>query len=141
MRTTTATRTTRRTFFALLALGFALSLSGLAQASTVSGWWGGQWTCEIDGRPARMRWKPVDDTQTECDGDVCSQTSGATWAGEFSDNGSAWVRLTFENRGSRGGIFFRHADGNRWFLAQPQNGRSTGWTTWNGQRYRLACWR
>jgi hypothetical protein len=26
-------------------------------------------------------------------------------------------------------------------LPKPVSSKSVGWTTWNGQRYRLACWR
>lgn len=39
------------------------------------------------------------------------------------------------------GLAFRHADGNQWYLSRPQSNRSTGWTTWKGQRYQLSCWR
>ncbi|MBX9403472.1 DUF6006 family protein [Lysobacter sp. BMK333-48F3] len=131
----------RPTLFVLvLALGTAHCAP--AQASQVGGWWGGDWTCTIDGRPARMRWTAVDDTHVDCDGDEsCSQSSGARWRGRFSDNGSAWVALNNPRPGVRGGLFFNHADGNRWYLPRPSNGRSNGWTTWNGQRYPLSCWR
>src|SRR5687768_7668134 len=39
------------------------SVSAPALASTVAGWWGGTWTCSIDGRPAQMKWITVDDSQ------------------------------------------------------------------------------
>lgn len=110
-----------------------------AAASTVAGWWGGSWNCNIDGRPARMRWAAVDAGQTECDGSVCTSTSAVRWDGRFSDNGSRWVPLR-SPQGAQGGFYFRHADGNRWYLAQPVAGRANGWTTWNGKRYPLACW-
>jgi hypothetical protein len=119
-----------------LALSSAPALAGL-----VSGWWGGNWTCTIDGRPARMRWIPVSDDQTTCNGDDCTTSSGARWRGSFSDNGSAWVPLTNPTRGNRDGLFFRHADGNQWYLPKPTGNRTSGWTTWNGRRYPLVCWR
>lgn len=126
-----------------LSCGFALCLIvlGLAYAGQVSGWWGGSWTCDIDGRPARMNWSVVDNSQTTCQGDTCTSTSGVRWKGNFSDNGSRWVPLSNARQGNTGGLFFRHADGNQWYLPKPQGNRTTGWTTWNGQRYRLSCWR
>lgn len=112
-----------------------------ALASQVSGWWGGKWSCNIDGRPARMQWVAANDTQTDCDGDTCTSTSGARWVGRFSDNGSKWVPLSNPRTGDRGGLFFQHADGNKWYLAKPTSAKTQGWTTWNGQRYPLSCWR
>jgi hypothetical protein len=133
--------------FYLIALhtlaGMALCAAAAAPAGAgqVSGWWGGNWTCTIDGRPARMKWFPVDDSDSSCDGDTCSTTSGVRWQGRFSDNGSAWVDLSNPTTGTRGGLYFNHADGNRWYLPKPSANRSTGWTTWNGRRYPLSCWR
>ena len=49
--------------------------------------------------------------------------------------------LSDAREGSRGGLNFRHADGNQWYLAKPEGNKATGWTTWNGQRYSLSCWR
>jgi hypothetical protein len=108
---------------------------------TVTGWWDGNWTCNIDGRPARMRWRVVDATTTSCDGEVCSTVAGSRYKGSFSDNGSQWVALTDAKRGKKGGLYFRHADGNQWYLPQPTGGRTDGWTTWNGSRYKLSCWK
>ena len=112
-----------------------------AHAGQVPGWWGGTWTCNIDGRPARMKWSAVDDSETTCNGDVCSSTSGVRWQGSFSDNGSRWVPLTDPSKGKKGGLFFRHADGNQWYLPEPKRNKTTGWTTWNGRRYPLSCWK
>lgn len=112
-----------------------------AEAGMASGWWGGTWSCNIDGRPAKMKWTAVDDSQGSCDGDACTSTSGVRWKGSFSDNGSRWVPLGNARPGERSGLFFRHADGNQWYLAKPAGSKSTGYTTWNGQRYRLSCWR
>lgn len=123
------------------ALFLALSLCAAAQASTVGGWWGGSWKCNIDGRPARMTWVPASDSETRCDGETCTATSGAKWSGKFSDNGSRWVPLRDAQEGSKGGVFFRHADGNQWYLAKPAGGKSQGYTTWQGKRYPLACTR
>lgn len=122
-------------------LALCLAISGPSLASMVSGWWGGTWSCNIDGRPAKMKWVVVDDGQTSCDGDVCTTTSGARWKGSFSDNGSRWVPLTNPRQGERGGLYFNHADGNRWYLRKPEGNKTAGWTTWNGQRYPLSCWR
>lgn len=128
----------------LVALFCALLLpcSETANASQMPGrWWSGSWKCNIDGRPARMRWSVVDDPDVQCSGDTCSRTSGVKWAGSFSDNGSQWVPLRNANEGTRGGLYFSHADGNRWYLAKPANNKAEGWTTWNGKRYPLSCWR
>jgi hypothetical protein len=128
---------------ALLATGCALALlaDGLppAQASMVSGWWGGNWNCTIDGRPAKMRWVPVSSNESSCDGNACSTVSGARWKGSFSDNGSQAVPLTNARTGNQGGLFFNHADGNTWYLAKPTGNRTRGYTTWQGKRYPLAC--
>jgi hypothetical protein len=122
-------------------LAVCFATSAPVYASQVPGWWGGDWNCNIDGRSARMKWNAVDDSQTTCNGETCSTTSGARWKGSFSDNGSRWVPLTNPQEGSKGGLFFRHADGNKWYLSKPAGNRTTGWTTWNGQRYPLSCWR
>lgn len=119
----------------------AFGLCSAAHASMVGGWWGGSWKCNIDGRPARMNWAAVDDSESSCDGDTCTSTSGAKWSGKFSDNGSRWVPLRDAREGSKGGVFFRHADGNQWYLAKPVGGKAQGYTTWQGKRYPLACTR
>ena len=136
---TTTMKRSLLTVSQVLALGFAISSPALA--SQVGGWWGGAWVCNIDGRPAHMKWVAVDNSQTSCDGDVCSTSTGARWKGSFSDNGSRWVPLTDPRASQKGGVYFRHADGNQWYLAKPANRRTQGWTTWNGQRYALSCWR
>jgi hypothetical protein len=135
--------THRFTWPALIGLLCVLAVpSGPAGASQMVGrWWSGAWKCTIDGRPARMRWDVVDDSNTTCQGDVCSTSSGVKWAGRFSDNGSRWVPLRNPRDGTQGGLYFNHADGNKWYLAKPTNNKSQGWTTWNGQRYPLVCWR
>ena len=122
-----------------IALCFAVSSPIIA--SLAGGWWGGDWNCNIDGRSARMRWNVVDDSQRTCNGNICSTTSAVRWKGSFSDNGSRWVPLTNPRQSNRGGLYFRHADGNQWYLAKPAGNRTKGWTTWNGQRYPLLCWK
>jgi len=124
-------------------LVLSVALSGLAGASQLVGWWGGTWTCDIDGRPARMKWIVVEPGVNMCDdqGRNCVMNHELRWQGGFADNGSRWVSLTQPRLGDKGGMFFHHADGNRWYLAKPKGERTTGWTTWNGQRYRLSCWR
>ena len=142
MRNNSLTTIMQRSLIAI-SCGIALSLavSGASIASQVAGWWGGDWNCNIDGRPARMRWNVVDDSQTTCNGDTCSTSSGVRWNGSFSDNGSRWVPLTNPRQVNRGGLYFRHADGNQWYLPKPTGNRTTGWTTWNGKRYPLSCWK
>ncbi|MFZ5717049.1 MAG: DUF6006 family protein [Bradyrhizobium sp.] len=127
------------TAFCALALSFLAC--GSAPASQVVGWWGGTWSCNIDGRSARMKWVAVDDSQTTCNGGTCTSSSGVRWSGSFSDNGSRWVKLTNPRSGTQGGVYFHHADGNKWYLAKPVSNKAVGWTTWNGQRYALSCWR
>lgn len=127
---------------AALFCGLSLPYSEPATASQVVGrWWDGNWKCNIDGRPARMRWSVVDDPDVQCQGDTCSRSSGVKWSGRFSDNGSAWVPLRNAREGAAGGLYFNHADGNRWYLARPTSGKANGWTTWNGKRYPLTCWK
>lgn len=123
-----------------VALSFAVSNSATA-SQLVGRWWDGSWNCNIDGRPARMRWNIVDDSRTTCNGSICTTTSGVRRQGSFSDNGSRWVPLSDPREGNQGGLYFRHADGNQWYLPKPTGNRTTGWTTWNGQRYSLSCWR
>jgi Family of unknown function (DUF6006) len=91
-----------------ISCGIALSVavSGSTIASQAVGWWGGNWNCNIDGRSARMRWNVVDDSQTTCNGNICSTTSGVRWQGSFSDNGSRWVPLTNPREGHQGGLYF-----------------------------------
>jgi hypothetical protein len=124
----------------LCGIALCTSVSTPSQASlTKKGWWDGDWTCSIDGRPARMRWRVVDATTTSCDGEICSTVAGSRYKGRFSDNGSPWVSLTHAKHGNNGGLYFKHADGNQWYLPQPTAGRTIGWTTWNGSRYKLSC--
>jgi Family of unknown function (DUF6006) len=127
----------------MLSCGIALGLTVTipANASQVGGWWNGSWNCNIDGRAAQMKWSVVDDSQTSCNGDVCSTAASVRWAGQFSDSGSRWVALNNARSGNNGGLFFNHADGNRWYLAKPVSNKASGWTTWNGKRYPLSCWR
>jgi Family of unknown function (DUF6006) len=142
MRNNFMTTVMQRSLIAM-SCGIALcfTVSSPVIASQAVGWWGGNWNCNIDGRSARMRWNVVDDSQTTCNGNICSTTSGVRWQGSFSDNGSRWVPLTNPREGHQGGLYFRHADGNQWYLPKPTGNRTTGWTTWNGKRYPLSCWR
>lgn len=130
-------------FISLVAIqaGLMVSISPASASQVVGGWWDGWWRCTIDGRPARMVWRVVDDSQTTCNGNVCSTSFGVRWGGQFSDNGSRFVPLTNPEVGQQGGLYFRHADGNRWYLPKPTANRTSGWTTWMGRRYPLVCWR
>ena len=114
-----------------------------AVAGQIVGWWGGTWSCKIDGRPASMKWIILEPGMNECDerGRNCVRNDSLRWKGGFSDTGSRWVPLTNPRLGDKGGMYFRHADGNQWYLAKPgTNKRTAGWTTWNGHRYPLSCW-
>lgn len=127
-----------------LAIGLFSTISCFSTAPVSAGqivgkWWDGSWRCTIDGRPARMVWKIVDDPQSTSDGDIGTTTSGVKRIGRFSDNGSRWVSLSDAREGNNGGLFFRHADGNQWYLPKPQGERTSGWTTWQGNRYPLVC--
>ncbi len=119
-----------------------LAPSGNAQASfAVTQWFFGNWDCTIDGRPAKMQWRVVDDTQVECDGNVCSSSSGVKVVGRFSDNGGAWVPLAKQNS-NRTDLRIRYLGGEQdnWFLRfNPQGQSASGWTTWRGNRYPLMC--
>jgi hypothetical protein len=132
-------RTLRALIFALAALG----TTAPAFASQIAGHWlDGLWQCTIDGRPARMRWVIVDAANVSCDGNWCTSSALVKRKGSFSDNGSQWVELKNLRDGQeRRGSFFNHADGNRWYLPKPSNGRSVGHTTWQGTQYPLICWK
>lgn len=131
-------------------LGLAIVPAGLVLASpqakaglVVSEWFFGRWDCNIDGRPAQMQWKVVDDSQTTCSGDTCSTTSGVRIAGWFSDNGSAWVPLKkrFANTQRQElGIRYLGKEQDNWYLKYNSRTKvADGWTTWRGQRYPLQC--
>lgn len=118
--------------------------SSHTKASQIAGeWFFGLWDCNIDGRPAQMEWKVVNDPQTTCDGNVCSTTSGVRLVGRFSDNGSAWVSLgkRFSSRQRQDlGIRYLGAEPDNWYLRYNSRTRTAdGWTTWRGNRYPLQC--
>jgi Family of unknown function (DUF6006) len=105
-------------------------------------WYFGNWNnCLIDGRPAKMQWKVVDDPQTSCDGNVCSSSSGVKVVGRFSDNGGAWVPLKVQSSsGNDLKIRYQGAEPDNWFLRySPTKKSASGWTTWRGNRYPLSC--
>ena len=110
----------------------------VAASQAVVEWYHGSWSCQIDGRPARMTWKIVDDTQVNCAGDECSVVNGVATRGRFSDNGSRWVTLTAPSVNGDT-LRFRHADGNPWRLRRESATRAVGHTTWNGSRFPLSC--
>jgi Family of unknown function (DUF6006) len=131
-------------------LGLAIVPAGLVFASghakaglVASEWFFGLWDCNIDGRPAQMQWRVVDDSQTTCSGDVCSTTSGVRIAGRFSDNGSAWVPLEkrFSSRKKQDlGIRYLGGEKDNWYLKYNSLTKvADGWTTWRGNRYPLQC--
>ncbi len=126
---------------AIIPLSF-LAPAGNAQAGLVATqWFFGNWDCFIDGRPAKMQWLIVDDPQTQCNGNVCSTTSGVKVVGRFSDNGGAWVPLAQRYvRGADFGIRYQGREQDNWFLRYDSRVKTAnGWTTWRGNRYPLQC--
>lgn len=108
-------------------------------------WWSGDWNCDIGGRPAQMKWATVEDSQlADNAGGTGRTTAAARWEGRLS-NGSQWVALTEPSPGKKGGLYFRHADGNKWYLQKPTDNKTTGWTRATAQRnaprYPVSCWR
>lgn len=127
---------------ALLAVLTFVPVYDSAEASTVaSQWYFGSWACRIDGRPAKMRWRVVDDPQTTCAGGICTSTSGVKVVGHFSDNGGPWVPLKATASGSTTlSIRYLGAQQDNWFLRYSPNTRSaSGWTTWQRRRFPLSC--
>jgi hypothetical protein len=127
-----------RIAIALLAALAAAPAAASMIAPSGGGWYMGSWTCRIDGRPARMVWRVVDDTQTSCRGDNCTTTQGAKLVGSFSDSGSRWVELR-QTSASPQELKFLYAGTDRWFLRNEGSGRAKGYTTWQGNRYPLEC--
>lgn len=129
-------------FFGSISL---LPIASLATTSPLPSWARGDLNCRIDGRPARMNWQVVNDPQTECDGNICSSTSGVKTVGRFSDNGSAWVELgmtDLANQGRTLNIRYLGGEQNNWQLTHDAYTEvATGWTTWRGNRYPLSCWK
>jgi hypothetical protein len=132
----------------LLGLAIVSASLVLGSSSTKAGqiageWFFGLWDCNIDGRPAQMQWKVVDDPQTSCSGGVCSTTSGVRLVGRFSDNGSAWIPLEkrFSSRQRQDlGIRYLGAEQDNWYLRyNSQTKIADGWTTWRRNRYPLQC--
>lgn len=123
----------------LFSITSCFSTAPVSAGMLVGEWWDGSWRCKIDGRPARMVWTVVDDPQSTSNGGIGTTTSNVKRIGRFSDNGSPWVSLSDARKDNKGGLFFRHADGNQWYLPNPQGGKTSGWTTWQGKRYSLVC--
>jgi hypothetical protein len=121
----------RKTLISLLAILAILPGTNSAHASqAASQWYFGNWNdCKIDGRPAKMQWKVVDDSQTQCDGNICQSTSGN------------WVPLSVRyNRTNEVGIRYLGREQDNWVLRYNPNSRvATGYTTWRGNRYPLSC--
>lgn len=126
---------------AALTVGVSVFPSPGTASMVAREWYFGNWDCSIDGRPARMQWRVVDDPQTTCTGNVCSTTSGVKVVGRFSDSGSAWVPLA-KRWSNRAEIRIRYlgAEQDNWYLRYDRSARTaTGWTTWRGNRYPLQC--
>lgn len=133
----------RKLLVSIAFIPFFIPWAGVAEASQVATkWYFGNWqNCRIDGRPARMQWRVVDDPQTRCSDGVCSTTSGVKVVGQFSDNRSRWVPLGIRSdRGNTLGIRYLGAEPDNWMLRyNPSTQAAQGYTTWRGQRYPLSC--
>lgn len=101
----------------------------------------GTWNCKLDGRNSQMVWKVANDTRTTCNSKgVCSVTHGVKDVGSFRDSTGPWVSLTPLGV-SHQSITFRHADGNKWYLANTGTRKMSGHSTWMGKQYSLTCQR
>jgi len=98
----------------------------------------GKWSCTLDGRSTKMTWKVVSDTQSTCSQEKCSVSHGAKSAGSFYDRNGPWVTLTLLSASTQS-ITFRHADGNKWYLARSGTKKMSGHSTWQGNQYPLSC--
>ena len=119
---------------ALLSSHTAFASQGVSQV------YHGNWNCNLHGRSAKMAWKIVDDTRTECSGGRCSVSHGVKEVGSFKDGSGPWVSLTALGTSTQS-ITFRHADGNKWYLARTSARQLNGHSTWQGNQYPLSCWR
>jgi hypothetical protein len=133
----------RKISIGLFALACVLPGAHGASASLGIGqWYMGYWNnCQIDGRPARMKWTIVRETPTDCNGNLCNSTSGSKIVGSFSDNGSAWVPLSIRyNQNNQLGIRYLGNEQNNWVLRyNPNTNIAKGHTTWRGKQYPLSC--
>lgn len=123
-------------------LGMVLAASAsLAGASTVpSQWYFGNWACLIDGRPAQMVWRVVDDPQTSCDGDICTTSSGVAIRGWFKDGSGPWIRLERPRVSGNDFRFVYTGDRTNWFLRAAAGRRfAAGNTIWQDNAYPLSC--
>jgi hypothetical protein len=122
---------------ALFAAVVLSSNSGFA-GQVASQFYHGTWNCTLDGRSSKMTWKVVGDTQTTCSGGLCSVTHGVKEVGSFRDSTGPWVPLTLLGTSTQS-ITFRHADGNKWYLARSGTRRMDGHSNWQGNQYPLSC--
>ena len=109
-----------------------------AGASQVAGgWYMGNWRCTLDGRPTRIVWDVVSVEHGGHHGDHGTSVAGAERRGRFWDRGS-WVTLSF-GRATSTALYFKHPDGNDWYLRRTSATQASGHSTWQGRRYPLAC--
>jgi hypothetical protein len=109
--------------------------------------WVGNWTCNLDGRPATMQlW--LGNTQT-CNGNVCSITVGTRIDGRISDNGGPWRSLgqrsftSADPASSRRDhiLPLRYNNTDNWLLIMHTFNRNfiSGYTTWNRIPFGFQC--
>jgi hypothetical protein len=104
------------------AAGASLSQGTTVHIGISTPWFFGTWIGTIDGRPAMMRWWA---------------DSSHTITGDFSDgNNGSFVPLHYDSHTAQK-LFFRHQDGNNWFLARSSDAAASGTTTWEGKNYPL----
>lgn len=121
---------------ALFAAGLAAGAPAAA-SQVAGGWYMGDWRCTLDGRPTRIVWDVVSVDHGSSHGDVGTSVAGAELRGRFWDRG-AMVRLSF-GRATSTALYFKHPDGNNWYLRRTSPTQATGYSTWEGRRYPLAC--
>jgi hypothetical protein len=107
-------------------------------SQVITQWYFGRWSCTIDGRPATMVWKVVDDPQQTCSDGVCTQTSGVKVVGWFKERTGPWVPLALAGASDRG-LRMRYNHVDPWVLNRQSPSTASGHTTWQGHRYPLEC--
>lgn len=103
------------------AAGQPLARGAPIRISVAYPWFFGTWTGTLDGRPSTMRWR----------------LEGDAIAGDFSDGSTGrYVPLAHESHNGEQ-LFFRHPDGNHWFLARSSEGEARGYSIWQGRQFPL----
>ena len=122
-----------------------LSMDVLALSVPDRNWYIGEMNCEIDKRPAKMKWEQVSEwVDAGSSGDIVRGYETTTLSGSFSDNGGTWNKLQKQPSSNSLILKIRYlgTEPNNWQLTYDTNKKlAEGWTTWRGQRYPLSCWK